>query len=302
MERAREMSVFVRVVDEGGLSAAARALNLTPSAVSKLVTRLEEHLGVRLLNRTTRKFRLTAEGEEFYRRGRAILHDIEEAEAAVSGARSGLHGTLRVVSMVAFGNYQVVPIVHEFLARYPGANVELLLTDGKMDLLETGADLGILHGALPDSSMIVHHLVTDRRMVVASPSYIERFGAPKTPDDLANHNCIVWWNAQRHLNRWPFDGGRIVTVKGNVMVDNGETLYRMAQAGIGLIRLAEFVSGRAIREGRLMPVLTDYTRDDSLPVYAIFPHRRHVSAKLRAFLDMLDEKFANGPPWRTYDG
>lgn len=299
MERSHEMGIFIRVVEEGGLSAAARTLNLAPSTISKVMTRLEERLGVRLMNRTTRQFKLTAEGEEFYKRSRAIIQDIEEAEAAISRAKAELSGTLRVISMVAFGNYQLVPIIPEFLARHPGLHIDLALTDGKMDVIEAGADVGVLHGNLPDSSLIVHRLVDDRRLVVASPDYLKRFGAPRRPEELANHNCIIWWNPQRHLNRWPFDGGRVITVKGNVMVDNGETLVRMAMAGAGLIRLAEFVAGAAIKAGRLTPVLTEHTKDDNLPIYAIFPHRQHLPLKVRAFVDFLDEKFSPVPPWRA---
>lgn len=299
MERSREMAVFVRVVEEGGFSAAARAMNLTPSAVSKLISRLETRLGVRLINRTTRQFRLTGEGETFYYRSRAIIHEIEEAEASVSRAKSELRGALKVISMVAFGNYQLVPILPEFLAANPGIELDFNLTDGKMDVIEAGADIGILHGGLPDSSMIVHRLVEDRRVIVAAPEYIEKFGAPEKPQDLLDHNCILWWNAQRHLNRWPFDGGQVLTVRGNVTVDNGETLFRMAESGAGLIRLAEFVAGPAIKAERLVPVLTEFTRDDRLPIFAIFPHRRHVSAKVRTFLDFLDGKFSPVPPWRA---
>jgi DNA-binding transcriptional LysR family regulator len=296
------MEIFACVVDEGGFSAAARALNLTPSAVSKLVTRLEDRLGVRLFNRTTRQLHLTAEGEAFYQTSRAIVQEIEEAEAAISRTKAELRGTLRVISMVAFGNYQIVPIISEFLERNPQLEVDLVLTDGKMDVIEAGADVGILHGGLPDSSMIVHRLVEDRRMVVGSPAYVERHGVPETPEELLDHNCILWWNAQRHLNRWPFDGGHVITVRGNVMVDNGETLYRMAEAGAGLIRLAEFVAGPAIQAGRLVPMLTDFTKDDSLPIYAIFPHRRYLPAKVRAFIDFLDEKLSPVPPWRATGG
>ena len=299
MERSREMTVFVNVVDEGGFSAAARVSNLTPSAVSKLITRLEERLGVRLFNRTTRQLGLTSEGEVFYRRSRTIIHEIEEAEAAVSGTGNMPRGTLRVISMVAFGNYQVVPILPEFTARYPDIRIELELSDGKMDVIEAGADIGILHGDLPDSSMIVHRIADDRRLVVAAPSYLEKHGAPQTPDDLLKHECVLWWNAQRHLNRWPFDDGHSVTVHGKIVVDNGETLFRTAVAGGGLVRLAELVAGRLIKEGRLAPVLTEFTRDDKLPIYAIFPHRRHLATKVRAFIDFLDEKFSPVPPWRA---
>ena len=147
--------------------------------------------------------------------------------------------------------------------------------------------------------MIVHRIADDRRMVVAAPGYLEKYGVPQTPDELLQHECILWWNAQRHLNRWPFDDGHSVTVRGRIVVDNGETLFRMAVAGGGLIRLAELVAGRLIKEGRLAPVLTEFTRDDKLPIYAIFPHRRHLATKVRAFIDFLDEKFLPVPPWRA---
>jgi DNA-binding transcriptional LysR family regulator len=298
MEASRGMDVFARVVDEGGFSAAARALDLTPSAVSRIVTRLEEHLGVRLLNRTTRSLRLTAEGETYYRRCRAILRDIEDAEEAVGKSRNKAGGVLRVLTTVAFGNYQLVPLVPEFLARNPDIRLDLNLFDGPVDLRRSGDDVAVLYGRVPDSSLIMHRLCDDRRFVVAAPAYLERHGVPKTPEDLLDHHCLRWGSGQRHLNDWPFDGNRIVPARGPVEANNGETLFRLLLAGVGLMRLAEFVAGAAIREGRLVPVLAEFTQADSLPIFALYQTRRHVPLRIRAFLDFLSEKFSPEPPWR----
>lgn len=299
MESSRDMAVFVAVVEQGGFSAAGRTMNLTPSAVSKIISRLEERLGVRLLNRTTRHLRLTQEGETFYRRSRSILRDIADAEEAVGASHGKPRGILRVLTTVAFGNYQMVPLVPEFLERHPEIELDLNLYDGRVDLRRSGEDVAVLYGRVSDSSLIMQRLCEDRRFVVAAPSYIARHGTPQTPDELRHHNCLRWGPAQRLLNEWPFDGGRLETVNGNVDVNNGETLYRLALAGVGLMRIAEFVAGRAIRDGRLIPVLTEYTTRDSMPIFALHQHRRHVPRRVRALLDFLMEKFSPDPPWRV---
>ena len=298
MERSRDMEVFVQVVDQGGFSAAGRVLNLTPSAISKIITRLEERLGVRLLNRTTRHLRLTQEGETFHRRSRTILRDIADAEEAVGAVHGRPRGVLRILTTVAFGNYQVVPLVPEFMERHPEIELDISLHDGRLDLRRSGEDVAVLYGRANDSSLIMQRLCDDRRFVVAAPSYIERFGVPETPDDLKNHNCLRWGPDQRLLNDWPFDGGQVETVRGNIELNNGETLYRLALAGVGLMRIAEFVAEPAIRNGRLIPVLTDYTRNDRLPIFALYQHRRNVPRRVRAFLEFLLEKFSPDPPWR----
>jgi DNA-binding transcriptional LysR family regulator len=297
MQTCGEMSVFVRVVDAGGFSAAARNLNLTPSAVSKLITRLEDRLDVRLLNRTTRHLSMTEEGEAFYHRATAILHDIEEAENEVTRSRAVPHGLLRITCATGFGNYQVVRVLPEFMERYPAVRLDFRLSDSMVDLIEEGMDVGIRHGRIPTSSLIVRQLVIDQRRIVASPSYLARHGIPRTPEDLLDHNCLNWGHSQRHLNRWPFDGGKAIHVRGNTEINNGETLYRLAIEGMGLVRMAAFVAGAATKQGRLTAVLEDYTRMDSLPIYAVYPHRRHLSSRVRAFVDFLVEKFSPVPPW-----
>src|SRR5688572_21473454 len=213
-----DMIAFVRAVERGGFSAAARDLGLTPSAVSKLVTRLEDRLGVRLLNRTTRRLALTAEGEGFFQRSQRILADIAEAEEEVGRSRVQPRGLLRVNVGTAFGMHQLVPALPEFLTRHPDVQVELTITDRVVDLIEEGADLGIRLGTLPDSSLVARRISEVERVICASPAYLRRHGTPRKPADLRGHNCLNMANAPS-LRRWPFegrDGVEQVEVAGNL--------------------------------------------------------------------------------------
>ncbi len=301
MDRTAEMGVFVRVVDEGGFSAAARGLRLTPSAVSKQITRLEDRLGVRLLTRTTRQLHLTEEGSEFYERSVRILADLEEAEQAVSRADAAPRGTLRVSCGVSFGKYQISPLVSEFLTRYPDVTIELDTSDSLVDLVEEGIDVAVRFGPLSDSSMVARFLANSRRAIVAAPSYLARFGEPAHPRDLVHHNCLSFTH-QVHLNEWRFKGpeGEIpVEARGNFKANNGETVFEMALAGLGIARLARFLVEPGIRAGRLKMVLQDYYRDINVPIHAIYPTRRHLSPKVRAFVDFLVEKYTPHPPWEN---
>jgi len=230
-----DMTAFVRAVERGGFSAAARELGLTPSAVSKLVTRMEDRLGVRLLNRTTRRLALTPEGEAYFHRAQRILADIEEAENEVARFRARPHGKLRINVGTAFGGYQFVPALPEFLARYPEIEVEITITDRVVDLMEEGADVGIRTGELHDSSLVARRICDMERVICAAPAYLRRHGTPRTPGDLAKHNCLVLAGTpQFHL--WPFDspeGVRSVEVGGNVTASNAETLVQLAAMGLG---------------------------------------------------------------------
>ncbi len=302
MDRPGEMAVFVRIVDEGGLSAAARTLRMTPSAVSKLLTRLEDRLGARLLNRTTRRLGLTDEGEAFYRRARQILAEIDEAEQAVGTLHAAPGGRLRVTAAVAFAIYQIVPVLPAFLARYPDIHLELHVGDRIVDLVEEGFDVGVRVGAREDSSLVSRLLATDHRTICAAPAYLERHGVPRTPADLASHACITWTGDAGGLNDWPFEGPEgphAVRVHGAIEVNNGEAMHEMALAGLGLAHVAEFRVGQDIAAGRLVPVLVDHHRKVDLPIHAVYPHRRHLSAKVRAFVDFLGRTFAPVPPWKA---
>jgi DNA-binding transcriptional LysR family regulator len=302
MDRAGEMSVFAKVVEEGSFSSAARALKLTPSAVSKQIGRLEDRLGVRLLNRTTRQLSATEEGDAFYQRCVRILTDMEEAELAVSQRHSAPRGTLRVNCGVAFGKHQISPLIAEFLDRYPEVSVEMTQTDALADLVEEGQDIAIRFGKLQDSSMVARQLAVSRRAICCSPEYLERFGEPRHPSELANHNCIAFSTAI-HLNEWVFklpDGSEFpFRAQGNFTANNGETIHEMAQSGLGIARLAEFLVGPDVREGRLVRILQPFYRDVEVPINAVYPTRRHLSPKVRAFVDFLVEKFNPVPPWET---
>lgn len=300
MDKASEMLIFTRSVDEGGFSAAARSLELTPSAVSKQVNRLEDRLGVRLLNRTTRRLSLTEEGRAFYERCKAILDDIEEAERLISNAQHTPRGTLRVNAPFALGRRQLVPLLPAFMNRYPQVRIELELNDRTVNILEEEIDV-LIRGAteLHDSSHIARRLATARRFICAAPSYLEKYGVPQTPEDLRRHNCLMLSHPSG-LNDWVLqgsDGPRVIHVSGNFASNFTDVLHAAALAGVGLARLSTIIIGEDIKQGRLSPVLTDYTRDFA-SIYAIYPHRRHLSPKVRAFVDFLRDAF-DPPPWQT---
>ena len=295
-----DMAAFVRAVEKGGFSSAARDLGLTPSAISKLVTRMEDRLGVRLLNRTTRRLALTPEGEAFFHRTQRILADIEEAEAEVTRFRERPQGKLRVNVGHAFGAHQLVPALPEFLARYPDIEVEITMTDRVVDLMEEGADLGIRSGHLSDSSLIARKICDMERVICASPGYLGARGTPRKPGQLAEHECIVIANTPA-LRRWPFltaNGVKSIEVNGRVTANNADTLLQLALMGAGIIRLADVIVGEAIASGRLVPVLADVHHAEALPLHAVYPQGRHRSPRVAALVDFLVEKFAQAP-WRV---
>lgn len=302
MDRAGEMAVFAKVVEEGSFSSAARVLKLTPSAVSKQIGRLEDRLGVRLLNRTTRQLSATEEGDAFYQRCVRILTDMEEAELAVSQRHAAPRGTLRVNCGVAFGKHQISPLIPEFLERYPDVSVEMTLTDVIADLVEEGQDIAIRFGQLQDSSMVARQLAVSRRAICCSPDYLIRHGEPKDPRELAEHNCLTFATSP-HLNDWIFrmpDGGEFpFKAVGNFTANNGETIHEMVLAGLGIARLAEFLVAPEVQEGKLVRILKPFYRDVEVPIHAVYPTRRHLSPKVRAFVDFMVEKFNPVPPWEA---
>jgi DNA-binding transcriptional LysR family regulator len=301
MDKATEMMIFCRSVEQGSFSAAARLLDLTPSAVSKQITRLEDRLGVRLLNRTTRRLRLTEEGQAFYERSKTILNDIEDIEQSIAATQQTPRGTLRISASVAFGRSQLVPLLPKFMQQNPHISIDLELTDRTVNLLEEGIDVSIRIGRLDDSSYIARKIADNRRLICAAPSYLARYGVPQTPDDLLNHNCIRSNDPGSHLNDWEFEtpeGTRVIHVSGNFAANLSDILYKAGLAGIGLVRLSTFLIGADIEAGRLVPVMPDYV-DDSRSIYAIYPHRRHLSPKVRAFIDFLVSEYSPEPPWET---
>ncbi len=292
------MAAFVRVVDAKGFSAAAPALGLTPSAVSKLVTRLEARLGVRLLQRTTRALSLTVEGEVFYAAARRIVGEIAALEAEIGDRQGAPHGLLRVTTSLTFATHQLTPIIGEFLARYPAIQLELMPTDRVVDMIEESIDVAIRVGRLPDSSFMARKIGDDIRLVCAAPSYLAAHPAPQRPEHLAYHNCILSRD-RAHLNRWPFriDGQvREIEVNGRVAVSEGEAQLRLGLQGLGIVRLTRLTLTAAIKRGDLVPLLQDYSAEEPVPIHAVYPHRKHLASKVTAFVDFILEQFTP-PPW-----
>ncbi|MCB4771889.1 LysR family transcriptional regulator [Ancylobacter sp. Lp-2] len=293
--RAGEMQVLVEVADRGSFSAAGRSLRLSPSAVSKIVARIEARLGVRLLVRSTRALVLTAEGEAYVARARAILASIEEAERQVAGgAAAEPRGRLRVSASVAFGEHYLVPLVPQFLALYPRVSLDLSLTDSVIDLLGERTDLAIRIGPLRDSTLKARRLSESRRLIIASPSYLARQGVPATPADLDRHNCLRF-NFRRSLDDWPFRDpatGAWFTrpVTGNFEGNSGTTVRRLALEGLGLARIGEFHIRADIEAGLLVPVLEDYSAGDVEQMSAVYVGHAHLDARIRAFVDFLAER------------
>ena len=298
IDHAGEMAAFVRVVDANGFSAAAPALGLTPSAVSKLVTRLETRLGVRLLQRTTRALSLTQEGEVFYAAARRIVGEIETHENDIAGQSGTPQGLLRVTTSLAFSTHQLAPVVSECRARYPRVQLELLATDRVIDLVEEGIDVAIRIGRLADTSFMARKIGTDKRLICAAPSYLAQHGTPQRPEDLRRHNCLAARD-QVHLSRWPFlvDGERVeIEISGRIAANEGETQMQLALQGVGIVRVTRLTVAKAIRDGALVPLLGAFSAEETVAIHAVYPHRRHLAPKVPAFVNFLIEKFTP-PPW-----
>lgn len=290
VNRSGDMEVFARVVEHGGFSAAARALHMTPSAVSKLIARLEARLGARLFNRSTRRLQLTPEGTAFHERAVRVLAAIEAAEReAAAGAVP--RGLLRVNASVPIGSHYLLPVIPAFLAQYPEIRLDLTLTDTVVDLLEQRADVAVRAGPLRDSRLVARKLGESRLHVVASPDYLARNGPLRTPADLIHHNVMAF-NFDRQVQGWPFlDGAGGITHYpqiGNMVVSDGEIMRKLAVQGLGLARHSRYHVDDDLRAGRLVTVLDDYNPGDLEPVHAVYVGQGgHLPARVRAFLDFL---------------
>jgi DNA-binding transcriptional LysR family regulator len=299
MDASDDMRTFVRVVEHQSFSAAADMLGLTPSAVSKLVSRLEERLGVRLLHRTTRRLALTSEGEIYFARARQILADIEEVEAEVAKVRGAPRGRLQVNTSHGFGVHQLAPALPDFLTRYPEIAVELSLTDRMVDPVADHADITIRGGRITDTTLTARKIAEFERTICASPAYLARQGTPRNPADLARHVCIVM--TFQTPSRWMFDtrdGPEQIEVAPRIVTDSGDAALRLALEGAGIVRLADVIVGESIRRGLLVPLLTEVHHEERLPLTALYLAGRHRLPKLRVFLEFLIERFGHAP-WRA---
>jgi len=297
MDRATEMAIVVEVLDKGSFTGAADALGLTPSAVSKAVTRLEARLGVRLLERTTRRVAVTPEGATYAESARRILAEIDQAETAIMEGRGQPSGRLRVNSGTAFLVHQLAGVLPDFLERYPDIRLDLTVSDKIVDLIAEGMDIAIRTGAVGDDRLAARRFAEIRRVICASPAYLERHGIPRTPDDLARHSCINMVSNMQ-LSLWPFQvegQTKVIETRGSVNVDNAESVLALGLAGLGIIRLANLVVADAVRAGRLVPLLTDIHVADPVPISLVFPPGRQRLPRVRAFIDFVVEHFKTSP-------
>ncbi len=290
--RAGEMQVFLQVVDSGSFSEAARMLRMTPSTVSKLIARVEDRLGVRLLERSTRRLALTEEGRTYYARSRDVLAELEAVERDLSQGSACLGGRVRVSSSVGFGILGIEPLLPAFHQAHPRITVDLSLSDEIVNLYLDRTDVAFRVGPLPDSSMTAIRLGSAKRMIVANPAYLDRRGVPQSVQDLTEHACLGF-NFRRANAVWPLrDSGRIVdrTVEGPLIANNGETVRRAAVAGMGLARIGAFHVREDLEAGRLVEVLTEATEGDIEEIHALFLGGERVPNRVRAFLDFATPK------------
>jgi DNA-binding transcriptional LysR family regulator len=301
MDPTGEMAAFVRVVEHRSFTAAATALGLTPSALSKLVSRLENRLGVRLLHRSTRHLEPTPEGEIYYGRSRQILADIEEVEAEIVKARGAPRGRLHVNTSSGFAVHQLAGALPDFLQLYPDMTVELTITDRVVDLLTEPADVTIrAAGRIDDMALTARTIAEYERTLCASPAYLARRGTPRQPAELANHTCIVMEGQQPGWKFRTREGISTFEIAPRVVTDNSETALRLALAGGGIVRLGDPIVADPIRRGDLVPLLGEVHVSEPLTFWALYLAGRHRLPKLRVFLDFLVEKFS-GAPWRYGD-
>ncbi|MBY5948424.1 LysR family transcriptional regulator [Photobacterium rosenbergii] len=291
MDQLSAMRTFVRVIQTGSFSSAAREQNTSQATISKKVAALENKLGVKLLIRTSRSLSLTQVGEEYYENCIALLAEIDEVEARLRSKVSTPQGTLRIAASVPLGRLVLAPLIAEFLRAYPDIEVDMVLEERRIDMVAEGIDVAIRASKLEDSTLIARPLFANPQLLVAAPGYIAQYGEPKTPDDLKNHSCIVY-TYKKTLNNWHFkrDGVESSTsVSGIFRSNSGETNLEIVLAGMGITQLPIWMVDQHLMNGELVQVLADYEADN-IPIHAIYPQNRYVPLKVRCFIDFLKEK------------
>ncbi len=296
------MRVFARVVDAGSFSAAGREIGMSPSAVSRRIGELEDGLGARLFQRTTRKLSLTEAGSVYDRRVRAILADVDSARRAVAELGGAPTGVLRLSVPSSLARRHVAPALADFHQRFPAVEVVLSVTDRVVDMIDEGLDMAIRIGRLSESGLIARKIGSARRIVCASPAYLAQAGIPQTPAALEGHSCVTF-RSHPGSNVWAFrgsDGAHLARVTGRIFANDGETLCAAAIAGLGIVLLPEWMVGPELRAGQLREILPDYRPEpDTTPLHAVYPHQRHLPPKVRVMVDFLVERFAAHYAWDT---
>ena len=299
MNRFENMDTFVRVVEAGSISAAADRLGVAKSAVSRRLKELEKHLGVELFHRTTRKMNLTDTGRSFYHQAVRILDDVLEAEIATSQAHGTLKGSLKIALPSSFGLMHMGPVINDFLKEHPQIEFDLDFNDREVDLIQEGFDLAIRIADLPDSSLIARRFASIKTVICASPDYLEQMGVPQSPDDLIQHRCLVY-SLLRDMEYWYLtdaNGNEIKTrVRPYLKASTGEFLRDAAAEARGIILVPTFIAYKEIESGALVPLLKEY-KTPQIKAYAIYPQTRHLSQRVRTFVDFLVKRFEGTPYW-----
>ncbi|WP_376706279.1 LysR family transcriptional regulator (plasmid) [Mesorhizobium sp. ISC25] len=299
MDRFASITAFVRVAESGGFSAAGRRLNRSKATISDQVQALENAVGVRLLNRTTRRISLTEIGRDYYERCVQILQDLQEADEAAGALQAIPRGQLRVYCHQSIARF-VAPVVTDFLTSHSEASVDIRFGYGMIDLVQEAFDLGISPLSPPDATLVGRRLGSLSPIVCGAPAYLEKHPAPQSPADLADHNCLRHPYAPPSPDEWHFldtaDNPVVVRVSGNLITSNLETMRAAAASGIGLVLTVPFLIADLLASGALVPLLPDY-RARGFDVKALYPHRRHLSAKVRVFIDMLVDRLAEQERW-----
>ncbi|TWT10254.1 LysR family transcriptional regulator [Reyranella sp. CPCC 100927] len=298
MDKLTSIRAFTKVIQHGGFATAARDMRLSRSAVSKYVIELEQSLGVQLLSRTTRTVSPTVNGLAYYERCLAILADLDEADQAVSSAQAAPVGLLHVNAPMSFGTLHLAGCIAAFMAEHPKLQIQLILSDEQVDPVQGGFDVTLRIADLPSSSLVGRKLAPARRVVCASPDYLKQHGAPVRPEDLRQHACLSYGHLATG-NQWKLtgaDGDHWIAVPWTLCTNNAEVLRDAAVAGQGVALLPTFIAGAELQNGRLVSVLADYAAPE-LFLYALYPPTRHLSAKVRVFIDFLASRFGGRPYW-----
>jgi DNA-binding transcriptional LysR family regulator len=303
MDRIGDLALFLRVLDSGSISAAARSLDLSVAVASQRLKRLERELGVRLLHRTTRQLSATPEGVALAEQGRVLVDELEALTAGLRQAGSEVTGTLRVTTASMFGQQYISPLIPRFLALHPRVKLSFDLSDETLDLVKAGFDLAIRIGALEDSNLVSRRLATNRRVLCASPKYLRKNGVPKTPADLEQHQCLLLVGGHGRRDIWHLTDRKgieqAVRVNGRVECNQGGLLREAAVAGLGIAMHSTWHVWQDLRAGRLRIVLPDYPIADT-GIHAVTPHRRLMPPRVRSFIEFLAAHFGENPAWDNF--
>ncbi len=292
------LKLFVRLASSQSISMAGQELGLSPAVASSHINKLEESLGVRLVHRTTRKVSITAEGRAFLPYAEEVLASVEAAKGAVGVGHSNPTGTLRVTAPASFGRMHLIPAMNGFMQRYPELNIEFRFSDSIIDMVEGGFDVAIRAAELKDSSLVARKLAPDRRIVVASPAYLNQFGAPEKPQDLVNHQCINLIG----LDNWTFKTNEgVVSVKtsGRLRCDNGDAMRDATTGGLGISINSIWSVYKQLKSGELVEILQDYPLAMEASIWAVYPSSRLIALKVRAFIDYFSEYYGQPAYWEN---